>query len=375
MPADSDSTRHSFRLRAALPALLVAGAAVAAAEVRVQDIARLQGQRTNKLMGYGLVVGLDGTGDGGKNGHTLRSLMALHRRFHQPVLGPDELKNTNNVALVAVEATIPEHGAREGEALDVVVTAFSAQSLKGGQLLTTPLQFALFDENDPATQEILALAGGRVDLPDAANPKRGVIRGGCTLEADFFYNFIVDGCVTLVLDDEHAGFPWAQLVARAVNHELSNPAEGEAVEPVRGRRVVAAPAAEVIGPKSVRVRIPSYELAHPARFISQVLQAHVFMTPQQQARVCINRTTGNISFTGTVTISPTVLQIPGLGTVAIGVGPDGTASPGQRSDQAVTFQELINTLSKLQLAPEQLVAAIEHLHRTGTLHAQLAYTE
>jgi len=160
-----------------------------------------------------------------------------------------------------------------------------------------------------------------------------------------------------------------------VNHELSNPAEGEAVEPVRGRRVVAAPAAEVIGPKSVRVRIPSYELAHPARFISQVLQAHVFMTPQQQARVCINRTTGNISFTGTVTISPTVLQIPGLGTVAIGVGPDGTASPGQRSDQAVTFQELINTLSKLQLAPEQLVAAIEHLHRTGTLHAQLAYTE
>lgn len=348
----------------------------ALAEVRVQDVARLQGQRTNKLMGYGLVVGLDGTGDGGKNEHTMRALMAIHRRFHQPVLGADELEAADNVALVTVEATVPEYGAREGQTLDVVVSGFSAKSLKGGQLLTTPLQYAAFDENDPQTQQILALAGGRVDMLDPSNPTRGVIRSGCTLEADFFYNFVLEGAITLVLDDEHAGFQWAQLVARAVNHEVGNPAEHNPAASGRsGRVVVASDFAEAVGPKNVRVRIPPYELARPAGFISRVLQAHVFMTPQTPARVCINRTTGQVSFTGTVTISPSILQLPGLGTVAVGGGPPSRAAAGTKNSGGVAFGELLQTLSKLQLAPEQMVAAIEQLHRTGTLHAQLVYTE
>ncbi len=351
------------------------------AEVRVQDIAKLQGQRTNKLMGYGLVVGLDGTGDGGKNEHTMRSLMAIHRKFHQPVLDVGELKNANNVALVIVEATVPEFGAREGQAIDVAVSAFSAKSLKGGRLLTTPLQFAVFDEKEPATQQILGLAGGWVELNDKNSLARGVIRQGCTLEADFFYNFILDGHITLVLDDEHAGFQWGQLMARAINHEMSNPvmfqvdSEGARNQ---GRQVMLpASLAEALGPKNVIVQIPAYELAKPAGFISRVLQAHVFEMPKQKARVCINRTTGHVSFTGVVTISPTILQLPGLGTLAVGneqfrPSGKGQAEPGENE---VEFQDLLNTLSKLQLQPDQMVGAIEHLHRTGTLHAQLVYTE
>jgi flagellar P-ring protein precursor FlgI len=345
----------------------------ASAEVRVQDIARLQGQRTNTLMGYGLVVGLNSTGDGGQNEHTMRALMAMHQRFHQPVLSPEELKAAGNVALVAVEATIPEFGAREGQTLDVVVSAFSAQSLAGGQLLTTPLQYAAFDADDPATQQILALAGGRVEILDTGNPQRGVIRAGCTLEADFFYHFIAGGSITLVLDDEHAGFPWAQLVARAVNHELQTvPPSPDTAPRGAGRAVVSGAFAEAVGPRNVRVRVPQYESTRPAGFISRVLQTHVFMTPKQPARVCINRTTGHVSFTGTVTISPTVLQIPGLGTLAVG---DGSLAADAQDATDVEFQELLATLGKLQLPPEQMVAAIEHLHHTGTLHAQLVYTE
>jgi flagellar P-ring protein precursor FlgI len=379
--------RPRRRIAWPLAALAWATTIGATAGVRVQDIARLQGQRTNRLMGYGLVVGLDGTGDSGKNEHTMRALMAIHRRFHQPVLSPDELKNANNVALVVVEATIPEFGAREGQTLDVAVSAFSAKSLKGGRLLTTPLQFAAFDENDPATQQILAFAGGWIDIPDPSVLTRGIIRGGCTLEADFFYHFVLDGYLTLVLDDEHAGFQWAQLVARAINHELSNPAEirarlREAQESdpsaagwASGRAVVAPEVAEAIGPKNVRVRIPPYELSVPAAFISRVLQTHVFMTPIQPARVCINRITGQVSFTGAVTISPTILQLPGLGTLAIGGQPPEAPGGSTQDDEGVAFQELLNTLSKLQLQPEQMVSAIEHLQRTGTLHAQLVYTE
>ena len=371
-----------IRLRNRAPLLIAVAAFIAAdaarAEVRVQDIAKLQGQRTNRIMGYGLVVGLSGTGDGGKNEHTMRALMAMHRKFHQPVLGAEELKNANNVALVVVEATIPEFGAREGQTIDVAVSAISAKSLKGGRLLTTPMQYAAFDEKDPATQQIMGFSGGWVELPNAEVATRGVIHAGCTLEADFFYNFILDGAIMLVLDDEHAGYPWANLVARSINDQTINLAALESENTgADGRALVpGGETATALGPKNVVVRIPSYELPNPANFISRVLGSLILQTPEQPARVCINRTTGNVSFTGSVTIAPTILQIPGLGTIAVGAPADANAGAnGAAADKNIPLETLLNTLSKLQLTPEQLIAAIEHLHRSGTLHAQLVYAE
>ncbi len=346
----------------------------------MQDVARLQGQRINRLFGFGLVVGLNGTGDGAKSPATLRALKALHRVYHQPVHEVDELKANNNVAIVAVEVTIPEFGAREGERLDVVVSALGpAKSLAGGQLLTTPLQ-----ESTLAIPDILALAGGRVDLIDKDHPTRGIIRGGATLEQDFFYNFIDDGAIWLVLDDSKAGFPWAQVVARSINHALANPA---AARRRRGRGrgdggrvVVQSELAVAVGPKNIRVRIPPYEMRNPARFIDRVLQTPLFVTPVQPARVVINRKTKQITFTGSVTISPTVLQIPGLGTVSVG---NAQQNGGGRSviglatekPEGVEFETLLKTLSQLQVPPETMVEAVEHLYRTGTLNAQLVYTE
>jgi flagellar P-ring protein FlgI len=367
-------------LAAALALIAALGADAARAELRVQDIARLQGQRTNKIMGYGLVIGLSGTGDGGKNEHTMRALMAMHRKFHEPVISPEELKSANNVALVVVEATIPEYGAREGQTIDVAVSTISAKSIKGGRLLTTPLQYAALDEKDPATQQILALAGGWIDIPNADVPTRGIVHGGCTLEADFFYNFILDGAIMLVLDDEHAGYTWANLVARSVNDQTVNLAalEAGAGGAAGGRALVPnGETATALGPKNVVVRIPACELPNPANFISRVMESVILSTPEQPARVCINRTTGHISFTGTVTVSPTILQVPSLGTISVGGSADGKAAPAgsAAAGKNVQFQDLLGTLSKLQLTPEQTIAAIEHLYRTGTLHALLVYTE
>jgi flagellar P-ring protein precursor FlgI len=369
---------HQMSLTAAvLTALLVAGPA--SAGIRAQDVARLQGQRTNKLMGYGLVVGLNGTGDGDKYAATMRALAALHTRYHAPVLHGADLSGNGSVAIVAVEATVPEFGAREGEALDVVVSTIGrAKSLAGGQLLTTPLQYAMFDARDAATQQIFALAGGRLELPDIETPTRAVIRAGATLEADFFYTFIDGQYITLVLDDAHAGWPWAQMLARAINHAEGELAPRGADGEQRGRQVVFTEIAIALGPKNVRVRIPTPELARPAGFISRVLQTELFMLPEQQARVTINRTTRNVSFTGTVTISPTILQIPGFGTVSIGGaadGPDAAAAPATPQVDGVDFQQLMQTLAALQVTPDQMITAIEHLHRTGTLHAQLRYEE
>lgn len=359
--------RHWFLLP------LLASVAYAGGEVRVQDIARLQGQRTNKLMGYGLVVGLPGTGDGEKYLPTMRALVRVHERYHAPILADADVKGNRSVALVVVEATIPEHGAREGQALDVTVAAIgAAKSLRGGQLLTAPLQFAMFDEHDPTTQYILALASGAVQIPDEKNPTRGVVRSGAVLEEDFLYTFIKQGCVTLVLDEGHAGWPWAHIVARAINHELAPPVAVKSPDelPADGAAVIGD-LALATAPNNVVVRIPSYELANPSRFISRVEQAALFELPEPAALVTINRTTRNVSFTSSVKVSPTVLQIPGVGTVRIGKPEEGAEKAGLTAP--IGFNELFDTLAAIKVTPDQLIDAVEHLHESGALHAQLQY--
>ncbi len=344
-------------------------AASAPAEVRVQDVSTLKGQHTNRLMGYGLVVGLPGTGDGEKYLPTMRALAAIHERYHQPIMSDADVKGNKSVAIVTVEALIPEYGARAGQAIDIVVSAVgSSKSLAGGQLLTTPLQYALFNQDDPVTQAIFALAGGQIFIPDDKSPTRATVPGGAVMEQDCFYSFIENGDITLVLDDAHASWQWARALARAINHETSNP--DMQPQSSAGHQVVLRDIAHAIGPKNVVVHIPTYELANPAGFISRVLQTPLFMLPQQAARVTINRTTKNVSFTAGVTISPTVLQIPGIGTVLIGKPQDGDETGELR---AIEFRELFDTLSAIQVTPEQLIDAIEHLHDTGTLHARLDY--
>lgn len=352
-------------------------ASAARGEVRVQDVARLQGLHTNTLTGFGLVVGLKSTGDGGQYANTVRALQQLHRRYEQPVLDPRELKANSNVALVTVEVMIPQHGARIGERLDVVVSCIGpAKSLEGGQLLTTPLQDSML-----FTPDILALGRGRLEIPDAKTPTRGIIKGGATLESDFVYNFIENQHITLILAENHANFPMAQMVARAIEHELTSEESGGMLErDTDGRLIVQDNVAVATGPNQVRVRIPTFEMARPAAFISRVLETPLFTMPKQQARVVINRMTKDIAFTGVVTISPTVLQVRGLGTVSVGGGGEKTGGNGvvaMDSEKAggVAFEQLLQTLSQIKASPEQMIAAVEQLHRAGTLHAQLVYTE
>lgn len=341
----------------------------ATAQVRVQDVCKLQGQRVNKLSGFGLVVGLEGTGDGGTNVPTMRALMNLHRRYAQPIFELQELVENGSVALVVVEASLPEVGAREGQRIDVTVSAIGpAKRIIGGQLLVTPMQDALL-----MAPNILALAGGKIEAVDMEAGRRGIIRGGATLEEEFIYNFVEEQRITLVLDDQHSSFGWAQTVARAINHALRGPSsEGVAEFNDKGELVVVEDSAVALDARNVIVRIPAYEKDNPASFVRQILETEIFELPKQEARVTINRTTKNVAFSGVVTIAPTVLQVPGVGSITIGK-PD---APGtERRDSLARLEELLKALSATQATPEQVMAAIEHLSRSGSLHAKVEYVE
>src|SRR6476469_5641180 len=108
--------------------------------VKIADITRLSGQRSNVLTGLGLVYGLKGTGDGGDFMPAIRPLAAMLSKYANPST-VKELANAQNVAVVAITATLPPDGVRDGESLDCyVMTMGAATSLKGGRLFVAPMQ-------------------------------------------------------------------------------------------------------------------------------------------------------------------------------------------------------------------------------------------
>ena len=118
----------------ALPGIASADSAV----TRIKDISKVQGVRSNQLMGYGLVVGLDGTGDGSSSGETVQSIANMLTSYGITV-NSSSIK-LKNVAAVMVTATLPPF-VREGDSLDVTVSSIGdAKSLRGGTLLQTPLR-------------------------------------------------------------------------------------------------------------------------------------------------------------------------------------------------------------------------------------------
>src|SRR5438132_7071668 len=125
------------KLRNILLALLLTQSSALA--VKIADITRIGGQRTNILTGLGLVYGLKGTGDGGDFMPAIKPLASMLGKFADPAT-VQELSKVQNVALVSITATIPANGVRDGDKIDVYVTSLGAAgSLKGGRLFVTPL--------------------------------------------------------------------------------------------------------------------------------------------------------------------------------------------------------------------------------------------
>lgn len=365
-------------------AILLTPIAVIAAP-RIGDITHLQGSRVNKLMGLGLVVGLPGTGDGGRYAPTIQHLAALHKTFASPVLSPELLKDAKNVAIVQVEATLPRDGAREGDRVDVVVSSLGpAKSLKGGRLLLTPL----VGPNPDDVRGVMALASGPLALEAADTPTVGRVSEGATLEQDWIHNYIALGrelpdqiraregiladepYVTLVIDEPHAEFAVAYTIARTINSE----SQVEAGESDMQWAVA-------IDPRTVVVRVPPADRRNPAGFLYRI-EGYQLIMPATEARVIIHRASGTIVISGDAEIAPAVISHKGLTITALVPAPQ----PNPDNPQLVTqqfvavdpehkagakLQDLVDALNQLRVPGPERITIIQKLHEIGRLNATL----
>lgn len=351
-------------------ALLIAAtfAIAPASAVQVHDIARLKGAESNKILGMGLVVGLNGTGDGGKFMPAMRPLAQMIGRFVDPNTVASELKDAKNVALVSVTATLPDTGVREGDQVDVRVSSVGpAKSLKGGTLFMIPLLAPR-----PDTELIFAYAEGSVTIEDEENPTVGVIDNGATLTRDIMTQHVHNGQVTLVIDAEHASWAVARNLAQNINDELTP--EGPAI-------------ARAIDPKNVTVQLPMWERNDPSLFLSK-LMVMSFPTSLMpiEARVVINERTGTIVMAGNVEISPVVISKRGLTITRLNPPPIPDELNPVTSEQrfigvdpanagGARLADLIEAFNQLKVDAKDRIEIIKTIDAAGHLHAKLIFEQ
>ncbi|MFI4860630.1 MAG: flagellar basal body P-ring protein FlgI, partial [Phycisphaerales bacterium JB063] len=210
MNAQGLRTKKMAGLLAAVFLLLSAGPAQA---TKIQDLVQIQGSVENIVTGYGLVVGLDGTGDAEVRSAYRPLVEAIGTRLDENAT-LDELMDSQSVALVYVQARITAEGARRGsEVSDVTIVSIGdADSLAGGVLVET----VLFGPGRDA--DAYAVAQGRVSVTDEENMKHAVLRGGAQMLRDLpAVSLDHNNCLHLVLNENNASWPLAVQLAQVIN--------------------------------------------------------------------------------------------------------------------------------------------------------------
>ncbi len=346
-----------------LVGLLVAGLVLswmpsspAQARATLRNICRVRGQEEITLHGLGIVTGLSGTGDGSDALPTIRSLATMMQLLGVP-LGADgaaELKDAKNVALVIVTATIPAAGARRGDRLDCKVSAISAKSLVGGRLFSTPLTGPVPQQNPV----VFALAEGDLTVEDRELATTGRVHRGCQLMEDFFNPFAENGCITLVVDRDYAGFEIAQEVADLINSWMAPQSSQDHL-------------AKAIDQVHVEVTVPSEYRDHLVQFVSEILALEMLEVPTGP-RVVIHERTGTIVIDGDVEIGPVLVTHRNIVVEAGGEVTAGQFVPvDSQSDDNPSLKALLAALEAVRVPSEDKIEILKALHRNGRLYAQL----
>ncbi len=361
----------------ALLSLFLAAAVLGAANAssRIKDIVQFEGVRENMLVGYGLVVGLNGTGDTLVDGQfTKQSLKAMLNRLG--VKPTDAGLDSKNVAAVMVTAVLPPF-ARQGSRIDVTVSALGdAKSLLGGTLLVTPVLGA-DGEVYAVAQGQLAVGGfaasGAAETVVKGVPTSARIASGAIVEREVGFEMANMESVTLSL--RNPDFTTARRIAQAVNAFLGTAA------------------ARPSDPTTVHVEVPDSYRGNVVNLLTDIEQLRV--EPDQLARVIIDEQSGIIVMGENVRIS-TIAIAQGNLTIRI-TETEQVSQPGPFANvgatttvprteievtegeerrlgvvnAGVTIQELVNGLNALGIGPRDMITILQAVKAAGALQAEI----
>jgi flagellar P-ring protein precursor FlgI len=358
-----------------LMAVLLAASALAPAATRLKELARIEGVRENQLIGYGIVVGLNGTGDRRQTVFSAQSLTNLLNQMGVAV-NPTAIR-VNNTAAVLVTGTLPPF-AQPGSRIDVTAAAIGdAQNLQGGLLILTSLRGV--DGQTYAVAQGPVVTGGFVANGGANNrqtvnhPTVGRVPDGATVERAA-PAVALDNGIRLQL--RNADFTTAARVSDAINRRFTS--EG-------------APVARAENGGSIAVSTPASYASRTAEFIAEL--EGLTVDADRLARIVINERTGTVVMGRDVRISPVAILHGNL-TIEVSTAYDvsqpapfsqGTTQVTPRVDVGVreekarnvvlregaTVEELVRALGAIGTTPRDVIAIVQNLKAAGALEAEL----
>jgi flagellar P-ring protein precursor FlgI len=312
---------------------------------KIKDIATVKGVRENILIGYGIVVGLKGTGDSSTD-ITSQSLSRLFNKLGLDLQNNAAVKSKNAAAAI-VTASLPPF-ARAGSKLDITVSSIGdASSLEGGVLLVTPLR--------AGDQNVYAVAQGSVSIGTVADgtsknfPTVGRVVAGATIEKDLDGNFSAKKNFRLAL--KQSDFTTAARMALSINGELG------------GKYASARDSG------TVDVVVPFNYDGNTVELLA--LLENINVNVDSRARIVLNERTGTVVMGGSVQILPMALS---HGDLAIEVR---SAVKGAKPDRIAEFKseanvsDLVKALNTLGVHPRDLTAIFQSLKQSGALQADL----
>ena len=341
------------------------------AETRIKDIAKIQGVRSNQLMGYGLVMGLPGTGDSDKISQTINATISMLRNFGITV--DNSNWKAKNTAAVMVTATLPPF-AREGDVIDVTISAMGdAKSIQGGTLIQTPLLAAdgevyAVAQGAVSTGGFIAGSGGNSAQKNF--PTVGTTPNGAIIERTVEDDIGTRGQISLSLSN--ADFTTASRVAEAINSNYAG-------------------AARAANAGRVDITIPGYYRSNVVDFIASIEELPV--TPDNIAKIVVNERTGTIVMGGNVTVDECAITQGGL---SIRVTRDTQASqpnPFSYGSTIVTsnteteaqeqlsnsivmsptanINDIVGALNAVGATPRDCISILQAMKAAGAIHATL----
>ncbi|WP_394994070.1 flagellar basal body P-ring protein FlgI [uncultured Helicobacter sp.] len=330
--------------------LLMCGVGLAWAQ-KIAELAQIVGIRENSLVGYGLVIGLNGTGDKNGSKFTMQSMANMLESMNVKVSANDI--KSKNVAAVMVTANMPAF-ARAGDKIDIQVSSIGdAKSINGGTLVLTPL--SAVDGN------IYALAQGAITLGESSNTLSGTLINGATIEREVAYNIAAQDSATLSL--KKSDLQNAVKIQQTLNETFN------------------ANVAQAIDSRTIRLHKP--EVMSMVEFLALVEEVEIEYIQKQ--RVVIDEKSGTIVAGLGITIEPIVVTHGELtlkisdeiqsDPEALSIGDDVSISKAQSTiatnGKKPTIANVVRALQKIGASPKNIISILETMKKSGAITADI----